>query len=156
MRISFTLNNRSTFVECDPMIRLLDILREVFKFTGVKEGCGEGECGACSVIIDGNIVNSCLVSVGALEGAKITTIEGYKETKRYVILKEAFEEAGAVQCGFCIPGMIMAAEALLSKNKNPAEKDIREAISGNLCRCTGYSMIVDAIKLASKKGDGLW
>lgn len=156
MRISFTLNNRSTFIECDPMIRLLDILREDFKLTGVKEGCGEGECGACSVIIDGNIVNSCLVSVGALEGAKITTIEGYKETKRYVVLKEAFEEAGAVQCGFCIPGMIMAAEALLSKNKNPAEKDIREAISGNLCRCTGYSMIVDAIKLASKKGDGLW
>ncbi|GIM29268.1 (2Fe-2S)-binding protein [Clostridium polyendosporum] len=156
MRINFILNNRSTSVECDPMIRLLDILREVFKLTGVKEGCGEGECGACSVIINGNIVNSCLVPAGTLEGAEITTIEGYRETKRYLILKEAFEEAGAVQCGFCIPGMIMAAEALLSKNKNPTERDIREGISGNLCRCTGYSMIVEAIGIAAKKGDGLW
>lgn len=155
-KINFTLNNKEVFIEEEPIKRLLDVLRENFKFTGVKEGCGEGECGACSVIIDGKLINSCLVPVGSLEGSKIITIDGYRETLRYEIVKQSFEEVGAVQCGFCIPGMIMATEALLSKKPRPSEKEIKEGISGNLCRCTGYNMIVEAVSLASQRGKGLW
>ena len=155
-KVNFNLNNKDVYIETDSIKRLIDVLREDFKFTGVKEGCGEGECGACSVIIDGKLINSCLVPIGTLEGSKIITIDGYRETQRYEIIKESFEEVGAVQCGFCIPGMIMATEVLLSKKPRPSEVDIREGISGNLCRCTGYNMIVEAISLASSKGDGLW
>lgn len=155
-KVNFSLNNKDVYIETDSIKRLVDVLREDFKFTGVKEGCGEGECGACSVIIDGKLINSCLIPIGTLEGSKIITIDGYRETNRYEIIKESFEEVGAVQCGFCIPGMIMATEVLLSKKPRPSEVDIREGISGNLCRCTGYNMIVEAIFLASIKGDGLW
>lgn len=155
-KVNFNLNNKDVYIETDSIKRLIDVLREDFKFTGVKEGCGEGECGACSVIIDGKLINSCLVPIGTLEGSKIITIDGYRETQRYEIIKESFEEVGAVQCGFCIPGMIMATEVLLNKKPRPSEIDIREGISGNLCRCTGYNMIVEAISLASSKGDGLW
>jgi len=150
------LNYKEVSIEAEPIKRLIDALREDFKFTGVKEGCGEGECGACSVIIDGKLINSCLVPIGILEGAKIITIDGYRETPKYEIVKQSFEEVGVVQCGFCIPGMIMATEALLSEKPSPSEGDIREGISGNLCRCTGYNMIVEAISLASIRGKGLW
>jgi carbon-monoxide dehydrogenase small subunit len=153
--IEFTLNGRTVFVDCDPSMRLLDILRSSFGLTGPKEGCGEGECGACSVLLDGRLVNSCLVAMGSIRGAKVVTIEGFRETKRYAALEKAFAQAGAVQCGYCTPGMVMAAEALLSRNAHPTERQIREAISGNLCRCTGYNMIVDAIRAASEEGD-LW
>lgn len=155
-KINFILNNETVSVECNPLTRLIDVLRGNFKLTGVKEGCGEGECGACSVIIDGKLANSCLIPMGTMEKSKVLTIEGLRETERYSILKEAFEDAGAVQCGFCTPGMIMAAEALLSSNKNPDERAIREAISGNLCRCTGYNMIIEAVHLAAKRGEGIW
>ncbi len=155
-KISFTLNGKEAHIIADPLKRLLDVLREDFALTGPKEGCGEGECGACSVLVDGRLVNSCLAAVGTIEGKSITTIEGLSGTEQFAVLEKAFSDAGAVQCGFCTPGMIMAAQALLSVNPDPDEDEIREAISGNLCRCTGYGMIINAIKLAAKKGRGLW
>jgi carbon-monoxide dehydrogenase small subunit len=155
-RISFILNNKKVTVEADPLKRLLDVLRGDCGLTGPKEGCGEGECGACSVLVDGRLTNSCLTAVGTVEGRTVTTIEGYRETERFAVLEKAFADAGAVQCGFCTPGMIMAAEALLSKNAKPNESEIREAISGNLCRCTGYNMIVQAVETAAERGAGLW
>ncbi|WP_454054155.1 (2Fe-2S)-binding protein [Clostridium sp. Marseille-Q7071] len=155
-KVSFVLDNKEIILECNPVKRLIDVLREEFNITGIKEGCGQGECGACSVIINKRLVNSCLVSIGTLENMEVLTIEGLKLTNRFEILRQAFEDAGAVQCGFCTPGMIMAAEALLTNNPNPKEEDIRRGISGNLCRCTGYNMIVEAVKLASKRGEGLW
>ena len=154
--IQFNLNNKIVKYSGDPSKRLLDILREHFLLKGVKEGCGEGECGACSVLINGRLTNSCITAVGSLEGSSVLTIEGFKDTKQYQLLEETFAKAGAVQCGFCTPGMIMAAQALLTSNPNPTEDDIREAISGNICRCTGYNMIVDAIKMAADQGEGLW
>ena len=154
--VEFELNGKVIKIEKDASARLLDVLRNDFNLMGIKEGCGEGECGACAVIINGRLINSCLVAVGSLNGAKVMTIEGYRETKRYKILEKTFADAGAVQCGFCTPGMIMAAEALLSANPNPTVEDIREAISGNLCRCTGYNMIIEAIDMAAKQGVGLW
>jgi carbon-monoxide dehydrogenase small subunit len=154
--IKFNLNFEAVEVSVSPVSRLLDVLRDQLGLTGVKEGCGEGECGACSVLVDGKLVNSCLYPAALAEGREILTIEGLQRTPRYQVLKESFEEAGAVQCGFCTPGMIMAAEALLRKIPHPAEDEIREGISGNLCRCTGYSMIIDAVEMASKRGDGLW
>jgi len=155
-KVSFVLDNKEIILECNPVKRLIDVLREEFNITGIKEGCGQGECGACSVIINKRLVNSCLVPIGILENMEVLTIEGLKLTNRFEILRQAFEDAGAVQCGFCTPGMIMAAEALLTNNPNPKEEDIRRGISGNLCRCTGYNMIVEAVKLASKRGEGLW
>lgn len=154
--IEFTLNNQKVCVQTDPLRRLLDVLREDIGLKGTKEGCGEGECGACSVLVDGRLVNSCLIAVGMMEGKEIVTIEGYKETERFKVMEKAFADAGAVQCGYCTPGMIMAAEAILSRNPKPGEMEIREAISGNLCRCTGYSMIIEAIQKAAQRGEGLW
>lgn len=154
--ISFKLNFVEVKVVVNPLKRLLDVLREDLGLTGSKEGCGEGECGACSVLIEGKLVNSCMMPIGMLEGKEVITIEGLQKTKNYEVLKESYEEAGAVQCGFCTPGMIMAAEALLRKHPNPTEEEIRDGISGNLCRCTGYNMIIDAVKIAAKRGDGLW
>ena len=154
--IEFILNNKIVKYSGDPSKRLLDILREHFLLKGVKEGCGEGECGACSVLINGRLTNSCITAVGSLEGSSVITVEGFKNTKQYQLLEETFAKAGAVQCGFCTPGMIMAAQALLVVNPKPTEDDIREAISGNICRCTGYNMIVDAIKMAAEQGEGLW
>ncbi|SHI10878.1 (2Fe-2S)-binding protein [Clostridium intestinale] len=155
-KIKFNLNNKEVSIESNPLRRLLDVLREDFKLIAPKEGCGQGECGACSVIIDGNLINSCCVPLGNVNGAKVITIEGLVDTKEFNILKEAYEDAGAVQCGFCTPGMIMASYALLTKNSTPNEDEIREGISGNLCRCTGYDKIIEAIKLASKRGDTVW
>lgn len=143
-------------IKTDPLKRLLDVLREDFMLKGTKEGCGEGECGACAIMVDGKLLNSCLVPVGTIAGKNIITIEGFRDTSRFKVLKESFEEAGSVQCGFCTPGMIMAGEALLRKNPQPNEAEIRDALSGNLCRCTGYNMIVEGIKKAIRKGKGLW
>lgn len=154
--IKFTLNNIEVTVKKNPTLRLLDVLRDDFGLTGSKEGCGEGECGACSVLVNGEIVNSCIMPVGNAIGKKIVTIEGFSKTKRYQVLNQAFEDEGAVQCGFCIPGMIIASESLLNKNPHPTDEEIREALSGNLCRCTGYNMIVRAVLLAAERGDGLW
>lgn len=154
--IDFELNGKKVTVACEPTERLLDVLRNELNLTGPKEGCGEGECGACSVLIDGKLMNSCITAVGSVKGSSVVTIEGFRETKRYQVLEETFAKAGAVQCGFCTPGMIMASEALLSKNPHPTLADIRESISGNLCRCTGYNMIVDAVMMAAEQGEGLW
>ena len=154
--IALKVNGKEFSLVINPLKRLLDVLREDCGLSGTKEGCGEGECGACSVLIDGIFINACLYPVGKAEGKEIITIEGLVGRSSYEVLKESFEQAGAVQCGFCSPGMIMAAESLLRKNPHPKEQQIREAISGNLCRCTGYNMIVEAVQLASKRGDGLW
>ncbi|HBL24079.1 MAG TPA: (2Fe-2S)-binding protein [Deltaproteobacteria bacterium] len=150
--ITFTLNNEKVIVEVDPKWTLLYLLREVFEMTGTKEGCGYGECGACTVIIDGQAVNSCLYPVMEAEGRQIVTIEGLM-TKEGDLdpLQKAFVDEGAVQCGFCIPGMIMSSKALLDEKEKPTEDEIKECIEGNLCRCTGYVKIVDAIKTVADR-----
>lgn len=153
---SFTLNGRTVSSNAGANERLLDVLRNEFRLTGVKCGCKEGECGACSVILDGKLTNSCLVAMGRVEGCAVTTIEGYSETERFKVLDKAYAEVGAVQCGFCTPGMLLASECLLAKNPHPTEEEIRDGISGNLCRCTGYIAIVQAIGIAAKEGEGLW
>ena len=150
--VTFILNGNKVTVTADPLKRLLDVLREELNLTGVKEGCGEGECGACAVLIDGVLVNSCLVPVGVVEGRDVMTPEGLAETEKGKQIIEALADAGAVQCGFCSPGMAMAAAALLGEKASPTEAEIREAISGNLCRCTGYDLIVEGIKEAAKRG----
>ena len=154
--IAFTLNGEAVTWGGSPAARLLTVLREEFHNTGVKCGCMEGECGACSVILDGELVNSCMVAMGRAAGSEILTIEGYKKTDRFAALDKAFAAAGAAQCGFCTPGMIMAAESLLRENPDPTEEEVRAGISGNLCRCTGYNAIVKAILAAAKEGEGLW
>ncbi len=154
--IRFILNGKEVAYGGSATDRLLDVLRNEYRCTSVKCGCKEGECGACSVLIDGTLINSCCVAMGAVEGASVVTMEGYRETKRFAALDKAFGELSAVQCGFCIPGMVLAAEALLSKNPHPSEDEIREGLSGNLCRCTGYNAIVNAVNNAAKEGNGLW
>ena len=145
--ITFTLNNEVMEVEVDPGWTLLYLLREVLEMTGTKEGCGYGECGACTVIIDGQAVNSCLYPVMEAEGRKVTTIEGVmSKSGELDPIQQALVQNGAVQCGFCTPGMVMSAKALLDEKEKPTEDDIKESIEGNLCRCTGYVNIIDAIK----------
>lgn len=148
--ITFTLNNEEITIEVDPKWTLLYLLREVLELTGTKEGCGYGECGACTVIIDGKAVNSCIYPVLEAEGKNILTIEGLSKNGELHPLQKAFIEKGAVQCGFCTPGMIMSAKALLDEKEAPTDEDIKEAIEGNLCRCTGYVMIIDAIKSVAR------
>lgn len=155
-KIKFILNNEPIELNSDPSLRLLDVMRNHFKLTGSKEGCGEGECGACSVLMDGHIVNSCCLPIANVNNRAITTIEGYSQTERFNVLAEAMAHEGGSQCGICTPGMMIAAESLLHKNPRPSEEDIRIGISGNLCRCTGYNMIVKAIQRAAQKGEGLW
>lgn len=150
IKIKFTVNSEEREIVTEPTRTLLSILREELGLTGTKEGCGKGECGACTVIMDGNPVPSCLVLACQLDGCEITTIEGLSEDGNLDPLQKAFIEEGAVQCGFCTPGMIMSAKALLMRNPSPTEDEIKEAISGNLCRCTGYTKIVKAIEKASK------
>jgi carbon-monoxide dehydrogenase small subunit len=154
--IRFDLNGAPAVSSAHPLARLIDVLREELGDTSVKEGCGEGECGACSVLVDGKLVNSCLLPVGRIEGCAVTTMAGLRVSDRGRALIEAFAREGAVQCGFCIPGMVIAAEALLAANPLPDEQQIRTGISGNLCRCTGYDLIVKAIASASREGKGLW
>jgi len=154
--ISFNLNGKPAKYEGSHSARLLDVLHDELRLTGTKCGCKEGECGACSVIIDGKLINSCMVAMGGIGGADVVTIEGFRETERFGALDKAYEKVSAVQCGFCIPGMILASECLLASNPNPSEDEIREGISGNLCRCTGYNSIVKAIGIASEEGKGLW
>ncbi|MCA9562611.1 MAG: (2Fe-2S)-binding protein [Myxococcales bacterium] len=154
MKIELTINNKPVQAEADPMKRLLDFLREDCLLTGTKEGCGEGECGACSVEIDGEVVNSCLVAVGQVHGANILTVEGLAPREDSLSrLQQAFVDAGAAQCGICTPGMLLAAHGLLARNPRPSRHDIRTAIAGNLCRCTGYQRIVDAVEMAAREGD---
>ncbi len=156
MSYRFLVNGSPAEVDVPGMRRLLDVLREDLGLTGTKEGCGEGECGACSVLLDGRLVNACLVPLIQAEGSEVTTMAGLAETGRGRALVEAFTREGAVQCGFCTPGMVIAAEALLSRNPRPAEGEIRSALSGNLCRCTGYDLIVRAVSSAAERGSGLW
>ncbi len=146
--IQLNINGNEYSLNIDENMRLLDLLRDELRLLGTKEGCGEGECGACSVIMDGKLVNSCLVMAFQAHGSKILTIEGLEEKGELHPIQQAFIDVGAVQCGYCTPGMIMAAKALLDKNPNPTREEIREGISGNLCRCTGYNKIVDAIEKA--------
>ena len=152
--ISLQVNGKVVAVRTYPMERLLDVLREQLGLTGTKEGCGEGECGSCSVLVDGVLVNSCLVPVLQAKDAKITTIEGLAEGERLHALQQAFLEFGGAQCGICTPGMILAAFHLLSKKPQPTTEDIREGLSGNLCRCTGYAQIVEAVAEVGRRGTG--
>ena len=155
-KITFILNNKEVSSTKNPTVRLLDVLREEFDYTGSKEGCGEGECGACSVLLNDRLVNSCLVPLGTVHEQSIMTIEGLSETKQGKLLIDCYSKEGAVQCGFCTPGMLMASHSLLSENPNPTDLEIRIGLSGNLCRCTGYNMIIKAVQRASKEGEGLW
>lgn len=152
MKISFVLNNKKVSVDVTPSMRLLDVIRNELHLTGTKEGCGEGECGACTVLVNSEPVNSCLTPVINVEGKELLTIEGFRETPEYRVIADAFADMGGSQCGFCTPGMILVTYALLKKNPHPSEEEIRFALSGNLCRCTGYQAIVNAVKAASEKG----
>ena len=151
MKLSFYVNNQLVQLETDPDRRLLDILREDLSLTGTKEGCAEGECGACTVLLDGEAVHSCLTLAVQLEGRHVVTIEGLSETGELDILQKAFVEEIAIQCGFCTTGMIMSAKALLLKNPTPTEEEIRVALSGNICRCSGYVQIVRAVDRAARE-----
>jgi carbon-monoxide dehydrogenase small subunit len=151
MEIRFTLNNNKVTSAIEPNLRLIDLLRDKFNLTGTKEGCSIGECGACTVIMNGKAVNSCLVFAGQCEGAEIITIEGIEKDGKLHPLQENFLKSGAVQCGFCTPGMIMSAYALLMENPTPTEEEIKDAIAGNLCRCTGYKQIIDAVEKSAKE-----
>ena len=154
VEISMVVNGESVVIRTSPHRTLLSILREDLGLTGVKEGCGVGECGACTILMDGKTVNACLVLAPKMDGATITTIEGLSEGEELHPLQRAFIEHGAVQCGFCTPGMILSAKALLDENPHPTRLEIREGISGNLCRCTGYQQIVDAIESVVKREGG--
>ena len=149
--VSYKINGRSVTLHVYPMARLLDVLREDLRLTGTKEGCGEGECGACSVLLDGELVNSCLVPVLQTEGTEITTIEGIANGEQLHSVQEAFLKCGAAQCGICTPGMVLAAVNLLSRTPNPTEAEIRDGLAGNLCRCTGYMRIFEGVVQACQR-----
>jgi carbon-monoxide dehydrogenase small subunit len=149
--VTLHVNGATSTVEAHPMRRLLDILREDLKLSGTKEGCGEGECGACAVLIDGVLTNSCLVPAMQAQGARIETIEGLANDDALDPLQSAFLLCGGAQCGICTPGMILAARALLSRDAEPTEEAIREALAGNLCRCTGYTRIVESVQDAARR-----
>ena len=150
--IQLTINGRERTIEAPPMKRLLDVLREDLHLTGAKEGCGEGECGSCSVLMNGDLVNSCLVPILQVEGAQITTIEGLAIDKKLHPIQQCFLEAGGAQCGICTPGMILATHHLLAKYPQPTLLQIQEGLSGNLCRCTGYIRIFNAVQQAALAG----
>lgn len=149
MNLTLTVNGMAYEVEAAPTARLLDVLRDQLGLTGTKEGCAEGECGACTVIVDGKAVNSCVMLAVQARGKEVLTVEGLAADGELDDLQQKFVENGAVQCGFCTPGMLMSAKALLMVNPVPSEQDIRVALAGNLCRCTGYSAIVAAVKAAA-------
>ena len=151
IQVELSVNGQACVVDAYPMARLLDVLREQLGLTGTKEGCGEGECGACSVFVDGMIVNSCLVPVTQVEGASIKTIEGVASDEQLHAVQQAFIDCGGAQCGICTPGMVIAAVDLLERNPNPSEADIRTGLAGNLCRCTGYMKIFESVVRACQK-----
>ncbi|NLY20089.1 MAG: (2Fe-2S)-binding protein [Tissierellia bacterium] len=151
MMINVVINDERISVEADPLKRLIDFLRDDLGLTGTKEGCSEGECGACTVILDGVAVTSCTVLTGQVNNSEVITIEGLEKSGELDILQTKFIEHGAVQCGFCTPGFIMSAKALMMKKKNPTLSEIKTAIEGNLCRCTGFVKIVEAIDAACKE-----
>lgn len=142
---SFTLNGTDVTIGVAGSLRLLDVLREELELTGTKEGCGEGECGACSVLVDGEVIDSCLVAVGQVEGCEVLTVEGLSSNEELSQLQQAFVDQGAAQCGICTPGMLMTAHSLLQANPTLSFEEVRTAIAGNLCRCTGYTKIIEAI-----------
>jgi len=149
-KYSVNINGKSVPADDSLSMRLLDFIRDVAGFKGTKEGCAEGECGACTVLVNGDTVDSCLVLVGQVVGKEVTTVEGLKNGAEGMHpIQKAYVEAGAIQCGFCTPGMVLSTKALLDKNPNPTEEEIRVGISGNLCRCTGYTKIVEAVRIAS-------
>jgi carbon-monoxide dehydrogenase small subunit len=165
MLLEFELNGKQTRLEAEPTMRALDLLRDVLQLTGTKEGCGRGECGACTILLDGKPVNSCLLYSAKLQGRRVTTIEGLSGASESATdsgagrgsphlhpLQEAFLAEGAVQCGFCTPGMILSAKSLLDRDPDPTVGEIEEALSGNLCRCTGYAKIVKAVQRAAREG----
>ena len=150
INLKFKVNGKIVKIEVDDSLRLLDILRDNLGLTGTKEGCGIGECGACTVIMNGEAVNSCLILAVQIQEAEIETIENLEKNEVLSKLQKAFVDKGAIQCGFCTPGMLMSAKALLDKNPHPTEEQIKEALEGNLCRCTGYIPIIEAVREASK------
>ncbi len=152
----FTLNGVEVSSPSHPLMRLLDVLRDELFDYSLKEGCGEGECGACSVLLDGRLANACLLPLGRVDGCTVVTMAGVRETPRGKALVEAFAREGAVQCGFCTPGLVMAAEALLSTDPEPDVEAIRAGLAGNLCRCTGYEAVVRAVAAAAREGRGRW
>ena len=159
MKIDFTLNGQARSLNVDPLQPLLTTLRDVIGLKATKEGCGEGECGACSAIVNGKLVNTCLFPVAQIDGAQVLTLEGLRETPRGRCLIDALLTAKGVQCGFCTPGMVLALYQVLVNSPDVTqitEHEIRVGISGNLCRCTGYGMIVDAVNIAIEQGEGLW
>lgn len=153
-KIKFILNGHSHELRVQPWRTLLEVIREDLKLTGTKEGCGEGECGSCTVIMDGKTVNSCLIPALEADNKEITTIEGLAEGDGLHPIQEAFVNHSGMQCGFCTPGMIMSAKALLDNNPNPSEAEIREGIAGNFCRCTGYTKIIESISAAAEAMKG--
>lgn len=146
--ITFTLNGKEASVSADPNKRLVDFLRDDMGMLSVKEGCGEGECGACTIIYNGKAVTSCLMLAGQVDGSTIVTLEGVSKNGELDYIQQAFVDAGAVQCGYCTPGMVLSAKALLDKKPHATDEEIRRAMSGNLCRCTGYAKIVKAVEMA--------
>ncbi len=152
--LELTINGQKRSFDCEPTLRLIDLLRDHCGLTGTKEGCGIGECGACTVLLDGEPMNACLVPVGQAAGRSVLTVEGLSPAGELCDLQREFIDRGAVQCGFCTPGMLLSATALLLHNSQPTEAEIREALAGNLCRCTGYTQIVDAIQAAAMARTG--
>ncbi len=150
MNITLTLNGARRTFEAQPMRRLLDVLREELSLTGTKEGCGEGECGTCTVLLDGEPVNACLVVIGQCDGREVVTVEGLGDAEHLTPVQRTFVTEGGAQCGICTPGMLISAEALLRRNSSPNDEQIREALAGNLCRCTGYERIVESVRRAAE------
>ncbi|NUP12455.1 MAG: (2Fe-2S)-binding protein [Polyangiaceae bacterium] len=149
MLIRFRLNGETREIDVAPMRRLLDVLRLDLRLTGTKEGCGEGECGSCTVLLDGDAVNACMVVIGQCDGREITSVEGLGSEKHLAPIQRAFVTDGGAQCGICTPGVLVAAESLLRRNAAPSDEQIREALAGNLCRCTGYERIVESVRVAA-------
>jgi len=150
--IQITVNGRPNEIEVDPWRTLLEVLRDQLNLTGTKQSCAEGHCGACTVLVDGEAVNACLMLALEADGSDILTIEGLAEGGKLTPIQEAFVNYGAVQCGFCTPGMIMATKVFLEDNQDPSDEEIKKALAGHLCRCTGYVQIIDAVRAAAENG----
>ena len=146
MLLNTCINGRNIQIEISTTDRLIDLLRNPLQLTGTKEGCAEGECGSCTVLLDGSAVNACLVLAAQVNGRKVQTVEGLPSHQGFSLLQQMFVEHGAIQCGFCTPGMLMAASSLLAQKPDPSDNEIRQALAGNLCRCTGYTSIIDAVR----------